>query len=364
MAEKLKNIVEGVVADFLNSSLALRYDICTCNLCKNAMLAEVLSNIPAKYVTTEEASMRAVIKQTRLEYQAKIAKAVLAAIEKISKNPQHELKEDREQAFKLLLNKIYEDRGLDFRHYRQEVLKRRLALRMRLNKAESYAEYFRLLIKKPEEYEKLFEILCINVSEFFRDPEVWIALKGILENIIRDKIQNNNSSLRIWSAGCANGEEPYSIAILVKEIGKNYDMNKLTVEILATDIDKRALKIAECAEYIRESLKNVSDERLKEFFTPLNGKYRVSQEIKDTVQFQYLDLISSEPMAEDIDIVLCRNVFIYLNRSLQDRLFTKLYKSLKPAGYLVIGRVETMWGEVREIFEEVEAHARIFRKKQ
>jgi chemotaxis protein methyltransferase CheR len=361
MAEKLKNIIEDVAADFLNNSLALRFDICTCSVCKNAMLAEVLSRVPAKYVTTEEATLRAVIEETRIEHQAQIAKAVIDAIERVSKNPQHEQKEDRQKAFKLLLNKIFDDRGLDFRHYREEVLKRRLALRMRLNKVESYADYLRLLINKPEEYEKLFEILCINVSEFFRDPEVWESLKVILENLIRQKIKEKKP-LRIWSAGCANGEEPYSLAILTREILKKMNALEYLPEIIATDIDRQTLKTAENAEYIKESLKNVREELLKTYFSALEGRYRLNPEIKNMVKLQYLDLISQENIT-DTDIVLCRNVFIYFTRSLQEQLLMKFYKSLIPNGYLVMGKVETMWGEAKEIFQETDLKARIFRKK-
>jgi len=361
MAEKLRNIVEDMATDFLNNSLALRFDICTCGLCKNAMLAEVLSRVPAKYVTTEEASLRAVIEETRIEHQAQIAKAVIEAVEKISKNPQHEQKEDRQKAFKLLLNKILEDRGLDFRHYREEVLKRRLALRMRLNKAESYAGYLRLLINKPEEYEKLFEILCINVSEFFRDPDIWLSLRNILENLLRQKIKEKGP-LRIWSAGCANGEEPYSVAILVKEILKKLNAPKYAPEIFATDIDRQSLKMAENAEYVKESLKNINEELLKNYFTLLDGRYRIKPEIKNMVKLQYLDLISQENI-NDTDIVLCRNVFIYFTRSLQEQLLMKFYKSLRTNGYLVMGKVETMWGEIKEIFDEADIKARIFRKK-
>lgn len=362
MVEKLRNIIEDVAADFLNTSLALRFDICTCSVCKNAMLAEVLSRIPAKYVTTEEATLRAVIEETRIEHQAQIAKAVIEAIERVSKNPQHEQKEDRQKAFKLLLNKIFEDRGLDFRHYREEVLKRRLALRMRLNKVESYADYLRLLINRPEEYEKLFEILCINVSEFFRDPDVWLSLGEILENLILQK-SKEKEPLRIWSAGCANGEEPYSLAILAREILKKLNTLNYPLEIFATDIDKQSLKIAQDADYAKESLKNVSEELLKIYFTHLEGHYRINPEIKNMVKFKYLDLISQENI-NDTDIVLCRNVFIYFTRSLQEQLLMKFYKSLIPNGYLVMGKVETMWGEAKEIFAEVDQKARIFSKKE
>ncbi|MCM8800682.1 MAG: late competence development ComFB family protein [Candidatus Omnitrophica bacterium] len=363
MAEKVKNIVEDIVREYLNVSLSLRYDICTCPLCRNAMLAEALSNIPPKYVSTEEAGMRAVIEQTRLEYQARIAKEVLNTIDRISKNPPHELNEDKKQAFRLLLNKIYEDRGLDFRHYREGILKRRFALRMHANKVKSYAEYLLLLNKTPEEYEKLFEALCINVSEFFRDPPVWEVIEKILKELIKERVETNQS-LKIWSAGCANGEEPYSIAILIKKILKDYPPDKFKgVEILATDIDKQVLRNGEKAEYSLASLKNVSPRVLKEYFTYEDGRYCIIPEIRKMVLFKHMDLILQEPQIKDLDIILCRNVFIYFNRSLQDILFTKFYKFLKSGGYLVLGKVETIWDEVKDIFEKVDLENRIFRKK-
>lgn len=361
MAEMLKNIVEDIAADFLNIALMLRYDICTCPICRNDMLAYVLSRVPAKYITTEQGALHTIIEQTKVEHEAEIARAIISAIEIVSKNPRHALREDKKQTFQLLLNKIFEDRGLDFRHYRQEILKRRTALRMRANNVESYSEYLRLLIKKPEEYDKLFEVLYINVSEFFRDSEIWVTLKYLLENLIRQKTQRNERAIRIWSAGCANGEEPYSVAILLKEILK-YGINQFSLEIIGTDIDKKCLRLAEIAEYSRDNLKNVDEKYLKSYFIALRRNYQLKKEIKDMVRFQYLDLISQDIIAET-DIVLCRNVFIYFERSLQEQLLMKFYRALKTGGYLIMGKVETILREAKEIFEEIDANAHIYRKK-
>jgi competence protein ComFB len=131
MHDKLKNIIEDIARDFLNSALTLRYDICTCAQCKNDMLAHVLSNVPAKYVTTEQGAMHTIMQQTRAEHQAEIARALLQAIEIISKNPRHEIKENKSQTFSLLLDKIKEDRNIDFRHYHQDLLRRRVAVRIK-----------------------------------------------------------------------------------------------------------------------------------------------------------------------------------------------------------------------------------------
>ena len=361
MPEKLKNIIEEITRDCLNNTLTLRYDICTCSVCKNDMLAFILSRVPAHYVTTDEGALHTIIQQSKAEYQAEIARATLEAIEKISKNPRHKLKEDKLHAFQLLLNKIKEDRGLDFRHYHQDLLKRRVALRLRAKGIDTYSEYLRLLIRDPEEYDKLFEVLCINVSEFFRDPEVWVTARYLIESLTRLKNQTNDNSIRIWSAGCANGEEPYSIAILVKEAlpwaGTNF-----SVEIIATDVDKKSMKIAEKAEYPKEALKNVDKKLLARYFNFASGSYTAKDNLRGLVTFSYLDLTSQE-LIENTDIVFCRNVFIYFDRSLQEQLLMKFYRALKIGGYLVMGKAETLITEAKTIFEEIDAGARIYKKK-
>ncbi|MFH0790596.1 MAG: CheR family methyltransferase [Candidatus Omnitrophota bacterium] len=361
MAEILKNVIEDIARDFLNTTLTMRYDICTCNQCKNEMLAYVLSRVPAKYATTEQGVLYTIIEQTRVEHAVEITKEILNAINIIGKNPRHQVRENKEQTFQLLLDKILQDRGLDFRHYRQELLKRRVALRIRANNLDSYSDYLRFLMKNHDEYDKLFETLYINVSEFFRDPDVWIAIRNLFETVIRQKTNENDKPLKIWSAACANGEEPYSIAILLKEILKSGTTN-FSFEIQATDIDKKCLKIAETAEYKKTILKNVDNKYLNDYFTPNEGNYRLKDEIKNMVKFQRRDLIL-EPYLENTDIIICRNVFIYFSRSLQEQLLTKFHKSLKTGGYLVLGKSEVILHEARTIFEEINADARMYRKK-
>ncbi len=167
--------------------------------------------------------------------------------------------------------------------------------------------------------------------------------------------------MRVWSAGCAGGEEPYSIAIELKEILKD-DLPRFSLEIIGTDIDRKSLSAAETAEYPKESLKNADAKMLEKYFVACEGGYKLNEEIKDMVGFQYRDLISQDHI-EETDVVLCRNVFIYFDRSLQEHLLMKFYKSLKPGGYLIMGKVETILGEAKEIFEEIDVNARIYRKK-
>ena len=187
MVNKLKNIIEDIARNHLDSALTLRYDICTCSICKNDMLAFVLSRVPARYVTTEQGALYTISQQYEIEHQAEITKAITEAIDIISKNPRHKLKEDKNQVFQLLLDKIRNDRGLDFHHYHQGLLKRRVAIRLKAVKLNSYSDYLLLLMKNTEEYDKLFETLCINVSEFFRDPEVWETIRSLFQDMTTTK---------------------------------------------------------------------------------------------------------------------------------------------------------------------------------
>ncbi|MFA6217579.1 MAG: CheR family methyltransferase [Candidatus Omnitrophota bacterium] len=359
MADKFKNIMEDIALDVLDKTLASRYDVCTCQECINSMMAGILSELPAKYVSTDKEALNSIIAQTRIEKEAEVARAVLRAIETVMKKPPHKLKDDKNQAFQLLLDKIFEDRGMDFRHYHQSILKRRVGLRMLANNVDSFSDYLMFLIKHPQEYDKLFAVLCINVSEFFRDPDVWGAAEALIRKVIEQK-SRENKKLVIWSAACANGEEPYSIAIIVQELLKS--QRPIPVEIHATDIDPKALRVCKSAEYAKNSLKNVKPEYLERYFTSQNALWKLKPEIQGMVSFDQLDLIASEYIKET-DIVFCRNVFIYFSRSLQDQLLMKFYRSLNTGGYLVLGKSETMWIEAQEIFGEVDAKARIYTKK-
>jgi chemotaxis protein methyltransferase CheR len=361
MAGKLRNIIEDIARDHLNSALTLRYDICTCSICKNDMLAFVLSRIPARYVTTEQGALHTIIQQHRLEHQAEVGRAIIEAIDIISKSPRHQLKEDKNKVFLLLLDKIKEDRGLDFHHYHQDLLKRRVAIRLRATKINTYSDYLLLLMKSSEEYDRLFETLCINVSEFFRDPEVWGTLKSLLRNMVRQKKNDHNPFFRIWSAGCANGEEPYSIAIMLKEVLLAENAN-FRIEIASTDVDKKCLRFAQKGAYLKSSLKNVSKELLGKYFTPEEDGFKINPEIKQLITFSYLDLTSPDYI-KNADLVFCRNVFIYFDRNLQEQLLTKFANALKPQGYLVMGKSETLIREAKEIFQEIDLNARLYRKK-
>jgi len=350
-----KNIIEEVLKDFLERSLKLRFDICTCEKCKKKMLEKLLSRFPSEYIDVSndyDLKKEAVMKK----YFKEIFIQINQTIEEVSKNPPHPIEEDREEAFKRLLEKIYQDRGVDFRNYRENVLKRRIALRLLANKVDSYSEYLKILANSPQEYEKLFEVLAINVSEFFRDPPLWKRLEEILRKIIEEK-NKSNEPVFIWSAGCAAGQEAYSLAILINEI----DDLKIPVKIYGTDIDKDSLDKAKKARYSSDDLKNVEEELLKKYFIYEKGSFQLKEEIKKYVEFRYLDLTSSEYFS-NIDMILCRNVFIYFTKPLQEQILNRFYKALRDGGYLVIGMSETLVSEAKLVFKEIDMYNRIYQK--
>ncbi len=361
MINNIKNIVEDIAAYLLDNALAHRYDICTCKTCQADILGLILTKIPPRYAALDDTALPTLIKEAKIQLHSEINIAINTAIEMVSKNPHHAVSDDRKKSFELLLNKILIDRRLDLKHYRQEILKRKLAARINANNLNSYAEYLNFLIKNPLEYDKLFETLCINVSEFFRDPEVWVTARYLFENLIRKKTEKGETNIKIWSAGCANGEEPYSIAITLKEILKK-NIGKFHIGIYGTDIDKKCLADALVAKYAKEQLKNMNEINLNKYFIALDDqKFKLKQEIIYMVNFQYFEL-SSDKFITDVDVIFCRNVFIYFSREMQEKILNNFYNALKSQGYLIIGKVETIAVGSKESFKIIDSEAHIYQK--
>jgi chemotaxis methyl-accepting protein methylase len=371
MLTKTASIIEVLAKDAINSALALRYDICTCPICRKDILSEVLGAVHSTKDTVEGETIDEATRQVKAEYMGEINHEVFNASEKIGIRPSHPQPEDRTKIFKSLLQKILEARGLDFRNYHIDLLKRRFAIRIKANNLYSYTDYMKLLDSAPREYDKLFETLCINVSEFFRDPPLWVTLQYLLENMILDKIKKADRELTIWSAGCANGEEPYSLAIAATEALKSH--TKLVARIIATDIDKKCLIKAQQAHYAADNIKNVNDKLLTKYFIPETKDtesgvnkpkaYSVRKTITNMVSFSALDLIAGE-YPRDIDLLVCRNVFIYFDRQLQETILKKFHDIIRPGGYLCMGQSESMIMEVRKLFEDTDSNARIYRRPQ
>lgn len=254
----------------------------------------------------------------------------------------------------MLLEKIYHEKGWDFRNYKKSSIMRRVSKRLTCLDIHSYKKYCQYLNDTPHEYEKLFSNLTIKVSEFFREPEVFGELCGIIKTNFSETV------LKVWCCGCAYGEEAYSAAILLSEC-LTPDAVKHT-KVFATDIDGEALDQARKAQYREESLKNVPPDILEKYFFKADGQYKVKYNIRNLVKFGVLDIVGS-PSISGVQILFCRNLFIYFNKSLQEQVFEKLDYSLRPGGIIVLGKAEVLPPSFAHRYSPVGERLNVFRKK-
>jgi two-component system CheB/CheR fusion protein len=247
-----------------------------------------------------------------------------------------------------ILSLIKENLPLDFISYKRPTIIRRIRRRMlglNLNKVD---DYYQLLEGNKTEINSLANDFLISVTSFFRDPE---AFKIIKETVIPDIIKKNNTKLlKIWVAGCATGEEAYSMAILIKEY-LNEHPNDIEVKIFATDISKAALDIAARGIYPEDSIRTLSKERLQQFFTKEATGYKIKHEIRKMLIFAQHDLTKNPPYC-NIDLISCRNLLIYINLSLQHKVFAMLHFGLKEGGYLFLGPSESA-SVIQDGFNEI-----------
>jgi len=263
--------------------------------------------------------------------------------------------------FELLKRKIMRERGFNCKCYKESSLKRRIRIRMKANNIHSYSEYIRFLTGNEEEYDKLIDVLTVNVTEFFRDSETYDKIKElILPELISRKREEGRKIIRIWSAGCASGEEPYSISILLREyLGDKID--DFIIFIRATDIDEKSLELARKGEYKSDALKNVKKHFIRKYFEKVNDGYRIRDSIRNMVKFGKHDIISGKTQRY-FDLILCRNVLIYLSRDAQKSLFEMFHQALNKKGYLIIGKTETMHEQMPNKFELIDLSERIYRE--
>lgn len=263
--------------------------------------------------------------------------------------------------FRALMDKITRDRGFQCSSYKDKCLRRRFAVRMRAKGTSSHVEYAGMLDADPGEYDRLVRSLTINVTKFFRNWDTYSALD---QKVIPALWEQGERELRVWSAGCSSGEEPYSAAILMhKHAAGTGQLSRLdSVSIVGTDIDTDSLGEAERAFYGESALGDTPAELREQYFPPVAGMFTMLPEVKQLVTFQPRDLLGSTPPMEDIHLLLCRNVVIYFEREAQDALFAEFHRTLAPGGFLVLGKVETLLGASRGLFSPVNARERIFRK--
>ena len=254
---------------------------------------------------------------------------------------------------------VLKNHGLDLSYFKPAFLARRIHVRMKMLNMRSSSEYVNFLNSKPNEIGSLYDSLSINVTKFFRDKQVWqFFMQKIIPNLL--EVIKSTDTIRIWSCGCASGEEPYSLAIMFNEALKNTDHK---FKILATDINLNSLREARTGVYTNDNLKNLDTRLITKYFKKIeNDKYQIIEKIKNLVSFNVGD-ITTFP-ATYLDVVFCRNLLIYYGKDAQDLIFKKFYTVLKQNRFLVLGMDETLWGhKLQNSFVPISAKDRIYQKK-
>jgi len=266
-----------------------------------------------------------------------------------------------EGAYAELARKISQGSGLALGAYKDKCIRRRIAVRMRACGVHSYADYHALLERTPAEYERLRDALTINVTRFFRNAETWNLVR---RSLLPELLDAGRDGVWAWSAGCSSGEEPYTLAVLMAEhldaAGRSGQLERVTVD--ATDVDRASLERARAARYPLESLGDLPGDLLHRYFEPDGIERRVIERVRRRVQVRAHDMTSATPPRRDYQLILCRNVVIYFDRPMQEQLFAAFADALAPGGYLVLGKVETLFGAARDRLTLIDPRERVYRR--
>jgi chemotaxis methyl-accepting protein methylase len=263
--------------------------------------------------------------------------------------------EQDEPGFQQLSRRIFQVAGFATEAYKPRCLRRRIAVRMRANNVHTYEEYLAILDRTPEEYQKLADALTINVTKFFRNPELWARLR---ELVIPELWRIPQRPITIWSAGCASGEEPYTLAMLFASSRGTLDR----IRIDATDIDRVCLDRARAGTYPPTVFSETPAEIVEAYTRPEGDQRQVITSLREIVAVNRLDLTRESPRNPPYDMIVCRNVLIYFDRAMQERLFAMFADAIRPGGFLVLGKVESIMGPTKDRLEMVDARERIYRR--
>jgi len=264
-----------------------------------------------------------------------------------------------ERAFRALTQKISLARGVSCGSYKDRCLKRRIAVRMRARGVHTFDDYSKVLDQDAHEYDLLLDALTINVTKFYRNPETWEALAPFLDDLWRAR----RGRIHVWSAGCASGEEPYTLAVVLAETARRVEdgAGLSRVRVDATDVDRQSLERTRAAAYAADAFSEMPPALVREYFTPVLPRSPLPA-IRQAVQIIKHDLTRERPPHPPYDLVVCRNVIIYFDRATQERLFSIFVDALAPGAILLLGKVETLLGPARERLKLEVPRERIYRK--
>ena len=300
---------------------------------------------------------------------------IAAELQKIAKNPhlarseiatrdeagQREEKPKKEKGLNAIFTMLKSNCNVDFSHYKETVVNRRVTRRMVINHIEKIDLYTKFLQTHPNELEALFNDMLIGVTSFFREPETFVALK---ETVFPSLVKNRTPKepMRVWIPACSTGEEAYSFAIAIQEYLEENSATDLQVQIFGTDLNEKNIEKARQGIYAPAIETDVNEKRLKHFFKTSNGNYQISKPIRDKCIFAKQD-ITADPPFSNMDLISCRNMLIYFDEYLHERVLPTLHYALKMGGFLVIGQSESI-GKFTQLFEPVNKRGAIYVKKR
>ncbi len=255
------------------------------------------------------------------------------------KTDSEDLIENSNPDLKVILNKLYKTTGVDFSQYKMNTIKRRISRRMLLYKLTELKEYAKMLTKKNEEIDILYQDLLINVTRFFRDSDTHKYLqKHLFPKLLKRK--KEGESLRIWVPACATGEEAYSIAMMLLEINEK-QATSIPIQVFATDLSELAINKARVGVYTKQELETVSPQRIQRFFTKAEGSYRVNKAVRDMCVFAPHNILNDPPFSR-LDFISCCNLFIYLDTAAQKKAVNTFHYALHSDGFLMLGKSENI----------------------
>lgn len=265
-----------------------------------------------------------------------------------------------DDGFRDLAEKITRESEFRCTNYKDGCVRRRIAVRMRARGTATYAQYGDLLDSDGSEYAHLMDTLTVNVTRFFRNPNTFaVAARRVVPELWR-----RDQRIDVWSAGCSSGEEAYSLAALFHGYARaNDQLDRLgRIAVVGSDIDRGSLEAANLAAYRPASFTDTAPELLDELFPRLGDRRTVIPAIRAITRFERHDFLREPPSAHSFDLIVCRNVVIYLDRATQETLVDSLFDALRPGGYLIMGHVETIFGRARRGLVPVDIRERIYHK--
>ncbi len=260
--------------------------------------------------------------------------------------------------FERLLDYLRSNRGVDFTGYKYNTLTRRIRRRMEMVECDNYLDYISFLVAQPREFTELFNFILINVTDFFRDEEAWEYIaETVIPRLLATK--RREEQIRVWSAGCASGQEAYTIAMLLTEaLGEEAFRER--VKIYATDIDEEALNDARVGSYSARDVERLPAPLLEKYFRPLNQRYVFRKDLRRALIFGRHDLGRDAPISR-LDLLICRNLLMYFNAETQSRVLSRFHFALSETGYLMLGRAEMLLTHTN-LFTPADLRRRIFTK--